>query len=153
MSGRKRIKLADGRFTTFRKTLARRAPITPPHLREAWQLSIQLPDDDLRFFGLNEGPSAILCVQVHRIGSCFWVQAEGKHRTFVIEQMVRWLRHTAYGYPRPINGTLHRPGDPDGPTLSGPRHGPETYPCQITVGTGPSTSYVRFAGSMRSMAV
>lgn len=42
MSGRSRMVLADGRFTTYRKTLARRAKSTPMHLRPDFTVALVL---------------------------------------------------------------------------------------------------------------
>lgn len=135
MSGRRRVTLSDGRHVIgYRKTLARRAPRTPPHLRQAWELSLIVPDGDMRFFGLPEGPTGILCVELRRAGASFQAVSSGKNREFVVTQMVKWLRSVAPDYVRPLNATIHRPADPGGPTLSGPRHPAETYPCQIKLG-------------------
>lgn len=151
MSGRTRVTLADGRRVTgYRKTLARRAPRTPAHLREAWQLSLILPDDDMRFFGLANGQSDVMGVAIERIAATFKVVASGKNREWVVTQLVKWLRLRARDYPRPLNATLFRPGDQDGPTLSGPRHGPETVPCQIKLGY---PAYIKFGSSMRSLTI
>lgn len=154
MSGRRRVTLADGRRVTgYRKTLAQRAAHTPEHLRQAWQLSILLPADDMRFFGLHpDGSTDVMCVRTERIGSAYWVCAEGKNREFVLTQMVEWLRRRAPDYMPAINGTIYRPGDPDGPTLSGPRHGPETYPVQIRIGPK-GQSQVHLTGGGKTLRV
>lgn len=151
MSGRVGVRLSDGRFVRgYRKTLARRAPRTPPHLRQAWELSLILPGDDMRFFGVSDGPTPVMCVEARRAGSSWQIVAVGRHREFVATQMVRWLKSMAPDYARPLNATLHRPADKDGPTLSGPRHGPETCPCQITLWPKP---YLKFGSGMRPITL
>lgn len=150
MPGRTRVTLADGRRVTgYRKTLARRTPRTPAHLREDWQLTLTLPDDDMRFLCFP-GPTVVMGVAIVRIGSTFQAVAIGKNREWTVAQLVKWLRLVAMDYPRPLNATLFRPGDQDGPTLSGPRHGPETVPCQIKLGY---PSYIKFGSSLRSLTV
>lgn len=67
MSGRVLVTLADGRRVRgYRKTLARRAPRTPAHLREDWLLSLILPEDDMRFIGLADGHTKVMGVEIGR---------------------------------------------------------------------------------------
>lgn len=86
MSGRVRTTLADGRRVTgFRKTLKRRERI-PPHLRPDWSLAIRRNDFGLLL--LPTGPTNTIGVRVYADGI---IEARGKNRAWVIDQMTAFL--------------------------------------------------------------
>jgi hypothetical protein len=117
LSGRVRVTLSDGRHVVgYRKTLARRAPRTAPHLLPDWRLSIVLPRTDLRFLGLNLGhvPGVIGAV-LHPLDR---LEIAGKNRDWVLRQAVAFVRRVAPTFIGQLEGVLERDAYPGIPRAS-----------------------------------
>lgn len=130
MSGRSRMLLPDGRYTHYRKTLARRRPSTQRHLLPDWTLSFILPEHDMRFIGLAPGHADGLIGVRLEPGLCI---VAGKNREWLLNQAVAFVRKTAPDFVGSIGIVLSRGGAP-GPTLSGPGHHPERKEGRIQIG-------------------
>src|SRR5216684_4016769 len=108
MSGRVRHTLADGRTVRgYRKTLKQRAARTPPHLLPDWHLSFFLPENDMRFLGVTEGPYASLIhVIITRIGHSTRVEASGKDRNWVLGLALNFMLTIAPSFTGDIAAVL-----------------------------------------------
>lgn len=117
MSGRTRVTLKDGRRVTgFRKTLKRRAPVTPPHLMPDWRMTFSVPGalalkvvagmvTDLIGVAVLPGPT---------------VEVRGKDREFVLTQASKFLASIASGHADLSVVAMMSRADEPPPTLGAP---------------------------------
>jgi hypothetical protein len=101
MSGRARMLLADGRWSTARKTLARRTYV-PPHERPDTRLMLLLPP---ALSLVSVGPTDVPGVS---IAPGPMVIASGKDYEWVHRQMARWLRQAVRFQEMVLTLTLER---------------------------------------------
>jgi hypothetical protein len=103
VSGRTRIRHADGIVSGYRKTLNRRGPRIK---RGSWQLSFMLPG----LYGLCVGRTGLAGVTIEDTGRVV-IENEREHSCY--QQAVRVLRRLDRdGFPEGIQGTLYRPAVP-----------------------------------------